>query len=221
VLEDALPSFVGTLGAGVLFASLTRGVRLRWLAAAAAFLVAVDLVTRHGPPIPGSTWNWTGKLAVIAFSLVAMALLRLSRAEVGLVRSSGWRWTSIAIAVPVAFHVAMAVVFGGDGSASLETVLFQATMPGLAEELSFRGVAFALLCRAFPGQRVPAIAITALVFGLEHGCSFDHGGLQFFILPFAFALVLGLWFAAMRARTGSLLAPIVAHNAGNVLATVI
>jgi membrane protease YdiL (CAAX protease family) len=97
---------------------------------------------------------------------------------------------------------------------SLETWLYQASVPGLVEESLFRGVLLALLDRAFSARcrfagadfGYGALVVTAL-FGLLHG--------------FQLGTLLGVWPAALlylwlRARTGSLLVPVLAHNLWNL-----
>jgi membrane protease YdiL (CAAX protease family) len=92
--------------------------------------------------------------------------------------------------------------------------LFVATMPGLAEEVAFRGVLLAAAERAAPAARmiagVPvtlgAALLTAAFVGL-HGFGV---GMLVSVLPGA---LLYLW---LRLHTGSVLLPIVAHNLWNL-----
>jgi membrane protease YdiL (CAAX protease family) len=92
--------------------------------------------------------------------------------------------------------------------------LFVATMPGLAEEIAFRGVLLAAAERAAPMART--IAGVRLSLGaalLTAAFVFLHGfgvGTIVSVLPGA---LLYLW---LRLRTGSVLVPIVAHNLWNL-----
>jgi hypothetical protein len=94
------------------------------------------------------------------------------------------------------------------------TWLFVATMPGLAEEVAFRGVLLAAAERAAPAARVVAgvpvslgaALLTAAFVGL-HGFGV---GMLVSVLP---GSLLYLW---LRLRTGSLLVPVVAHNLWNL-----
>jgi membrane protease YdiL (CAAX protease family) len=183
-------------------------VRIRPLAAAVVYLALDTVVVIYTPSPAGVAWNWTGKLASIALAVVAIAALRLRRDEVGLVMPD--KRCAVLIGIAIAFHAALNVLFATGEPTTLETVLFQATMPGLAEELAYRGVAFALVRRAFDGASAPAIIITTLAFGLAHG---------FALLPFLFAAALGGWFAWIRTRSGSVLGCVIAHNAANIAGT--
>jgi membrane protease YdiL (CAAX protease family) len=95
-------------------------------------------------------------------------------------------------------------------------------MPGLAEELAFRGVAPALLLGLTRDQDPPGtipwtvICIAAIPFGVVHGLSYSGGA-------FGFDLSQGLWTASggiiygwLRFSTGSLLFPVLAHSLTNV-----
>lgn len=98
-----------------------------------------------------------------------------------------------------------------------ETWLFQASLPGLVEETVFRGVLLALADRAlaprWPRWNVGGAPIgpgglwVTLLFVALHGASVHT---LTGVLP---AALLYLW---LRARTGSLVAPILAHNAWNL-----
>ncbi|WP_157887102.1 CPBP family intramembrane glutamic endopeptidase [Hymenobacter sp. PAMC 26628] len=102
-------------------------------------------------------------------------------------------------------------------------------MPGLTEELAFRGVLLALLDRAFAGRvRVlgadmgwGAVA-SSLVFGLCHGLRVSpdlHVALQ--LLPMAIPTVGRFVLAWCRARSGSLLLPIFVHSGMNEAAQLV
>jgi hypothetical protein len=87
-------------------------------------------------------------------------------------------------------------------------------MPGLAEELAFRGVLLAAADRAAPAARVVAgvpvtlgAAILTMAFVGLHGFGV---GMLVSVLPGA---LLYLW---LRLKTGSIIVPIVAHNLWNL-----
>ena len=100
------------------------------------------------------------------------------------------------------------------GGVTLETWLYQASMPGLVEELLFRGVLLALLDRAFVARRKVSASRSAgvrrwsrLVFLALHGVRIGH---LTGVLP---AALLFLW---LRQLTGSLVMPIAVHNLWNL-----
>ena len=79
------------------------------------------------------------------------------------------------------------------------TVLSTAIIGPIAEEVIFRGLIFSRLERAMPGWL--AAVLSALAFGLCHGQP----------AWMAYAFVLGLVFAFLRLRTGSILPSMLAH----------
>ena len=115
--------------------------------------------------------------------------------------------------------------FGNNHPPSLETVLYQATMPGLAEELSIRGVQFAIFDRILIfrfrliGAEIGYGAIaTSIWFGLGHAISLDAApDWQSGLAAFATTGAIGFLLAWFRARTGSLVVPVVVHNITNLI----
>lgn len=176
-------------------------------------------------------FNWAGKLLSTLLSLAVIYWLKwVSPAEVGLVRPQPGSLRSIGLVVAVLCLVEFADSFPNrhhHPHTSLEAFLYEFTMPGLAEELFFRGTFLALLHRVYP-RKLPFLGtytswggvLSILLFVLGHAFSFT-GPLQ--ILPhahFTWGLVLNitLWgtlFLWVRERSGSCLAAMVAHNLSN------
>lgn len=203
-----------------------------WLAVAAALVFANDaMLTRcYGmvaDGFPGSEWNWQGKLMALALSLAVAALGGFGWRRSGLslhqhpgsLRPAAW-----VFAAYILFFLAIALAFDA-GHASAETVAFQLTMPGLEEEIFYRGILLLALNEAFRARiRLLGInwgwgaLLSSLVFGLAHAFSYSAGE-GFALDPVYFALtaipsLLAIW---LRERTGSLLLPVAAHNLGNAL----
>ena len=104
---------------------------------------------------------------------------------------------------------------------SPETIAYEATMPGLAEELCWRGIVFVLLGRAYSqttgGPNLfPAALCATVLFGLCHGFSIDNGLFRFACLPFVFATIFGTGLAFLRLRVKSLPTLVATHNIANV-----
>ena len=115
-------------------------------------------------------------------------------------------------------------IVAADGTdLSFERLAFQATMPGLDEELFFRGLLLALLLKAFDerwslfGAPVgPAAAAITFFFAAGHGLAVANGALHFDLASFLITGALGFGLLWLRQRTGSLVAPILVHNLLNV-----
>ena len=178
----------------------------------------------------GLRYNWTGKLLSTLLSLLVVFGLHLVEPrEAGLVRPvHGWRLVGVVALL-------LAIVQLGDGYSnrrhhelpSLETYLYQLTMPGLAEELFFRGILLAFLSRLF-SRTLPFFGAqtswgglaTVGLFALGHGFSFA-GPLALFpqahfaLGPALNAALAGLLFLWVRERSGSCWAAVATHNLSN------
>ncbi|MEM1036745.1 MAG: CPBP family intramembrane glutamic endopeptidase [Pseudomonadota bacterium] len=93
-------------------------------------------------------------------------------------------------------------------------------MPGLEEEVFYRGALLASLSLAFPirwtvfgAETTPAFLLNSLLFGMLHGFWMTSSGLGFTAGAVLFSTVSGLVFSWLRERTGSLLLPIYMHIA--------
>lgn len=198
-----------------------------WLLAFLSTLALALLMPQLGAWLPrgwriGAQWNWTGPLLVLAGTL-AVAWMLVRRAGIGWAEM-GFTWaqrsgslrpalavTAAALLLNLALSRASSYSLQG---VSVETWLYQASVPGLVEESLFRGVLLALLDRAFVARRrlagaefgYGALVVTAL-FGLLHGWQL---GTLLGVWPSA---LLYLW---LRARTGSLVMPVIGHNLWNL-----
>ncbi|MFZ5538110.1 MAG: CPBP family intramembrane glutamic endopeptidase [Pseudomonadota bacterium] len=170
----------------------------------------------------GDRWNWAGGLLATA-GMLALAATLVRRAGFAW-REFGFTWSQRPGSLRAALLVALPVLALNYAALTLspfrlpgvplETWLFQATVPGLAEEVAFRGVLLALADRAFAARRTiggarlgwGGVVVTA-GFVAAHGLS---PGTAFGV---AAAAVLYLW---LRARTGSLVLPVVVHNLWNL-----
>ncbi|MGB3544556.1 lysostaphin resistance A-like protein [Rubrivirga sp.] len=201
----------------------------RWRPALAflALLALDDLLTVGAFLVPslgvfGGDWNWEGKVLSVIGSLVIVAMSSLSWREVGATlrqREGSVRPAIIATALFTAFSFGIGLAFDG-GPFDLETLAFQLSMPGIAEELAYRGVLFALLVRSFGEDSWWPVAITSVAFSIWHGFGVEDGVASFDWLSASFPFLGGIAYGWLRHKTGSILFPTVAHNLGNTAALV-
>lgn len=164
--------------------ALTQGAASTLVLAAAIYVayVVVLALPRVGA-FAELTWNWQGKaLALLALVLLVATWPGLTWRDVGVtVPAPGWWRLVLAV---LAGTVVLQLVTGplGDLAPTPETFAFQATMPGLDEELMFRGVLLVLLDRALAARRSMwggqvgwSALITTLLFGLGHGLFVREG----------------------------------------------
>ena len=229
-MDALISSLAFAFAAGLVFlaaAAADRRIAVAFALVGAVYLGLDDLVT--GLPqtfrvlgVPGARWNWSGKILSLLFSALVMVALRLSPAAVGLTRPHRFgRMGVLALAFAVVWGASLGLLFK-PGQATLETLAFQATMPGLSEELVYRGICPALLLGVVqrrepgPGLSWAVILATAVAFGLWHGLGYSRGHLGFdamsAVVPFVGSIAIG-W---LRFRTGSLLVPTLVHGIANV-----
>lgn len=197
--------------------------------------------------VPGYTALYV-PIGLAATGLVLLAGLRvgLDRAAIGVepdrVRD-GWRWggavglvavaaLAIGVAVPV-FHPLLEDERVGEigyGLLAYRTLLRIPFGTALLEEVAFRGVLFGAWQR-WTGTRA-AVVGSSVVFGLWHvrpaaelveinGLTASAGGVAVLVTAaVAFTAAAGVFFCWLRIRSGSLVAPIVAHAMINSAATV-
>jgi len=177
-------------------------------------------------------WNWIGKGSSLAFDVIVAIILvasgKFRARELGLsfLQAPGTGRVVLTVILPlVALFVVLAAMSRGGKDHSLETVLFQATMPGLSEELAFRGIFLALFDRMFTARfRVlgaelgyGAIA-TSLMFGMGHAMSFDANFIVHAHPANGISTTIGALFLVwIRCRSRSLVLPVALHGLGNVI----
>jgi membrane protease YdiL (CAAX protease family) len=197
----------------------------------------VIILTNNMDPwqiVPNHIWGgfllcvWSGKLYSIVLMLGLAYLLRdiLPRTGIGLrvKQAAGSVWPSLAV-ITILTAWSLWIGFNAPkGPFDVETLFYLATMPGLNEELTYRGLLLGIANKLFPGRWKLfgaefgwGVVVSAVVFGLLHGLWIDEGtGLQMNLVALRNATLSGLVFAWLRERTGSLLMPILAHGAEDV-----
>lgn len=192
-----------------------------------AFYIGLDDIITGLPSlvrasdILGGRWNWSGKVFSLTLSVAVILAFGLSRHALGLtLKQQNLGRSLLALVALTSLSFGIGMLFKPE-LPDLETVLFQATMPGLAEELAYRGIAPAILLGLFRGKAMPSgipwtvVLITGIGFGLWHGISYNASGLSFDYMSALFPMIGGLAYGWLRFYSGSLLLPIIAHGVGN------
>lgn len=220
----------GTAAAGLVCAALLRGkVRWLWLAAALLLMVAYDaLLTRGYGRIPlefgASDWNWEGKALAVLLSLAVAAALGFRRSGVTLRQDrKGLPGALVLSAGLLALFLGLALYFPGE-PVDADTLAFQLTMPGLDEELFYRGVLLVLLNEAF-GRPLRVLGapmgwgalVSSVAFGLTHALGYADGAFTFDAMAMALTGVPALLLVWIREKTRSVLLPILLHNFANAI----
>ncbi|GAA0540091.1 hypothetical protein FHS83_003796 [Rhizomicrobium palustre] len=175
------------------------------------------------------TWFYKGFSValnlVIAITLIAMGKFRARELGLTFVQAPGTGRAVLTVILPIfLLQATLFALHGGSRDHSLETLLFQATMPGLSEELLFRGLLLALFDRMFAarfrilGAELSYGAIvTSLAFGLLHALPHDANFAHLNIAHGISAAIGGFLLVWLRCRSRSLVLPVVVHNLFNLL----
>jgi membrane protease YdiL (CAAX protease family) len=196
------------------------------------FLVILENAVTALPRVDGFQhlhWSWQAALLTAAWPLLMVSLIPgISFASIGVTSSLKPGWVkpaivalAIAVAVPaVAFILGSRVRLTGEGWAYL------LVMPGLAEELLFRGLFQSLLNRALGrcwrlggAQFGWGLLITSVLFAGANGLVAVDGQLHArIVLPAAVApLIAGLVSGWVRERTDSIWPSVFGHNLSNIV----
>lgn len=226
--------------AAVLFRAIgLAGLQPGWMATAmgvyALYMLAIMMGADFIPLdryVSGLEWNWAGKIASIAATLVSFAALALATKAVSpasagftLRQRPGSVTPAIVMIVLLAGSGIALEILAADGrSLGLERLVYQATMPGLDEELFFRGLLLAVLGAAVPSRGVNLLGaritvaglLVTLLFGLGHGVGIEDGKPFVSWIYIAVTAWFGFGLLWVRERTGSILLPLLGHNLINV-----
>ncbi|WP_192348507.1 CPBP family intramembrane glutamic endopeptidase [Algoriphagus sp. Y33] len=173
-------------------------------------------------------WNWSGKLYAILGSLVFLSLYRkfpLSDYFLTLRQNKKFFTKGIYILCSILLINSIVAFFSPVQTLSIETLLFQFSMPGINEEVAYRGIMLGLLLKVLKSNSLilnPSVWITALLFGMAHGFflskEFD---VIFKFQPFFWSFIYGLIWGWLTVKSGSILVALISHNLGNGLGNLI
>jgi len=193
-------------------------------------LIVYSIQYRSLQLIPLHTWegflnsNWSGKLYSIIFTLGLLyftrRLLTFEEAGITLRQRPGSIFPSLIVVLALAGWATVIGINSPKGSFDAETLLYLAIMPGLNEELVYRGGLLGSLNRILPG-RINFLGarlgwgtlVISVLFGLLHGFWLDNTySVHMDIIALENSFVSGFIFAWLKERTGSLVVPIIAHG---------
>lgn len=177
-------------------------------------------------------WNWQGKVLEAAVPvLLALALpaaFGVKRMGLRLPESKrSWRETGIACVLYLVIGVPLILLMGAHFgmTADAPTYAYEATMPGLGEEIMYRGLMLMVLNEAFGRpwkfagiQFGWGFIIVSALFGILHGVdapSVDK--IQIMWTGMIFPGLTGIVLAWLRERTGSVWTGVVFHNFVNTV----
>jgi membrane protease YdiL (CAAX protease family) len=151
---------------------------------------------------------------------ITRRIVSLEEAGFTLRQDKGSLLPSILVILALASWTTFIGIRSPQGSFDLAVLIYLAIMPGVNEELVYRGYLLGLLNKLMP-SRVNIFGAwmgwgalaTSLLFGLLHGFQFQPDfSLQLDVIAIENSFISGLIFAWLRERTGSLVRPVIAHG---------
>ena len=180
--------------------------------------------------ITSNTWNnylycnWSSKFYSIVFALILIFPLKsiITPNEIGLRLKQNKKSIQFSlISILVIFIIASTIgILSKNGPFDIKTLLFLLIMPGLNEEIIYRGFLLGFLNKIFDrkfkllGTNFGWGAIlTSIVFALLHGFNLTNNyQLHFDYITIILTGTYGFIYALIRERSGSLVFPIISHS---------
>ncbi len=185
----------------------------------------IILVKAPRPAFMGnSAFIWHSKIFEAVLGLLFMFLYRrisfreyglTARIEKGSILPIAMVFIVLTLLVNVRHYIA-----DGFSVPGTETLLYFATMPGISEELVFRGVLLALVNSAFGkpwklfGTQLGwGFVIVSLLYGLLHGLTVDGDlKIKFDLYRLMITMLIGFALAWAKEKSGSLIPGMIGHN---------
>jgi membrane protease YdiL (CAAX protease family) len=176
-----------------------------------------------------SPWNWEGKILAALWAIAcAWTWRKRLQPHYFITYKQDANGVKLASLAGLFIVLLATLIWGiyGKSEFDAETLWFQLTLPGIDEEILFRGVLLGLLLntvafRDFPLFN-PSIWITAILFGFIHGFTLNKNfEIQIDGLLFTQTAFAGWVWAWMTIKSRSILLPILSHNFSNFFGTLI
>lgn len=184
----------------------------------------------------GLKFAWIGKFLSLLLSLIIIFTInKKDREEIGFTtKTNSKQHLKFGILLFIAFllfdFVFKLILFPKGGSFDFETFAFQATLPGLTEEIAYRGIQLWMLDKVFPPKwNVKGIKfgwgfiIVTILFGVAHGMALTADyEFKFDIVTIIYlTLISSLSLGLLRKFSGNLIYPVLGHNVINILNAII
>jgi membrane protease YdiL (CAAX protease family) len=181
----------------------------------------------------GGGWNWSGKI----YATIASIIFYFSSKHhfqhhhyLKIQQSKDSRnKVKIVFIVIVLYSIVEGLIFYNK-SLDYERLLFQATIPGIDEEIAYRGIMLGLLSTLLIDKfrifnlyiQSPAIWIIGILFGLIHALKLNiDWSFNFNTIYFIKTFIFGVVWSWMTLKTKSILLPMLSHNLSNFIPNLI
>lgn len=170
-----------------------------------------------------SRWNWEGKILGIFWGITCYFVFRKYFADNDFftLRQNKENFRiSLMGAIFVVIAATVIGYFSGSSPFDMETLAFQLTMPGIDEEIMFRGLLLGLLTTALRNEISflgnPGVWLTAILFGFMHALTLNKDySINFEPIYFIQTGLGGFFWGLITIRSRSILLAILSHNFSN------
>lgn len=180
--------------------------------------------------IINGNWNWSGKIYGVLCGILCYYVFRKyfkERDFFTLKQAEGSKQPVWIATIGITVLAVLAWLFAGSGGEwNIETLAFQLTLPGLDEEIMFRGVLMGLLLSSlkikikYIGN--PSNLLIAVLFGFVHAFTLSKEyEISFNTIYFIQTAFAGYVYGWIAIKSRSIAFPILAHNASNFLGTLV
>lgn len=180
--------------------------------------------------IHSDQWNWSGKIFAITGSILFYARFKALFTNLNFITFKQKYNLFYIVALVYFLVVGLAILSAHHSNDRAVYFLFQLTMPGIDEELAFRGIILGLLSNSLTSKIGigsfkpinPALLITSILFGLGHAFQIDsHWIFHYNYFEFVNSFTIGLLLGWMTLKSGSVFMPVLAHGLINTLPQII
>lgn len=174
-----------------------------------------------------SSWNWDGKICGIIFGILSYFTFNKYFIENDFFtfrqNKDGFKKAKIGAILVVLLSTIIWFLLGNQ-KFDVETLAFQFSVPGIDEEIMFRGILLGLLSTALKDNFSifgnPSVLITAVLFGFMHALTLDKGfSIDFDAVYFIQTGFAGYIWGWITIKSRSILLAILSHNFSNFFGT--
>ena len=226
MLQDILPSLIAfIIGLPILLLFKRSDIRLDKKVGISFLYELIYVVLIFLPihyvvlTVPESVMNWSGKLLAIAFTLIVFFLFRndwnLSKFINIRPEKDAIKKVVIIGGITIISMCLLTIVFSKGKALDIERLAYQATMPGIDEEL-WRSIIIALLFPLIKTSQFkighPVVWFTTLIFALGHSLYLQDWNFGFSLDAFIITGILGYILGWTILKTRSILLALILHN---------
>jgi CAAX protease family protein len=174
-------------------------------------------------------WNWDGKIIGIFFSIICFFVFKSYFKENNFFTLKQDKKNIKAASIVSIGIVILATVIWfifGKSEFNIEALAFQLTLPGIDEELMYRGILLGLLMSSMKSKinflGNPSVLITAILFGLIHALTINKDStINFELIYFLQTGLAGYAWGWVTIKSRSLVLAILSHNFSNFFGTLV